>query len=71
MGIKCNYCQSNKVVKNGFTDTDKQCYLCKFCHNKSLIAEEFHSTKFRAMNHIERNHLKRLNRKTLCFSRSL
>ncbi len=207
MEIKCNYCQSNKVVKNGFTATDKQRYLCKSCHKrfitnysynayrkdineqivkftkegvgirgtarilristttllkrilhiareiklppivqhqtyevdelriyigskkhptwivyaldratktpvcfkvgrrnkknlkvvidtlllakakkkytdklplyKSLIAKEFHSTKFRATNHIERNHLtlrthlKRLNRRTLCFSRSL
>ncbi|MDO3425475.1 IS1 family transposase [Chryseobacterium sp. APV1] len=42
-----------------------------------LIRPEIHSTKFRGINHIERKnltlrtHLKRLNRKTICFSKSL
>lgn len=44
---------------------------------KELIPDEMHSTKFRGINRIERNnltlrtHLKRLNRKTICFSKSL
>jgi len=42
-----------------------------------LIPGKIHSTKFRGINHIERNnltlrtHLKRLNRKTICYSKSL
>ena len=44
---------------------------------KFLINPEIHSTKFRGINHIERKnltlrtHLKRLNRKTICFSKSM
>ncbi len=44
---------------------------------KKLIQSEMHSTKFRGINRIERNnlnlrtHLKRLNRKTICYSKSL
>ena len=44
---------------------------------KELIPKEIHSTKLRGTNHIERNnltmrtHLKRLNRKTLCYSKTL
>ncbi len=43
---------------------------------RSLIEPTIHSTKFRGTNHIERNHLtlrthlKRLNRKTICYSKS-
>lgn len=44
---------------------------------KDLIPGKIHSTKFRGINHIERKnlslrtHLKRLNRKTICYSKSL
>lgn len=44
---------------------------------KSLIPKEMHSTKFRGINHIERQnltlrtHIKRLNRRTLAFSKSI
>ena len=44
---------------------------------KQIIPKELHSTKFRGINRIERNnltlrtHLKRLNRKTICYSKSL
>jgi insertion element IS1 protein InsB len=44
---------------------------------KSIIPKEVHSTKYRGINRIERNnlnlrtHLKRLNRRSLCFSKSL
>jgi IS1 family transposase len=42
-----------------------------------IINKKLHSTKFRGINHIERNHLtlrthlKRLNRRSICFSKSL
>jgi insertion element IS1 protein InsB len=44
---------------------------------KELIPKEIHSTKNRGINHIERQnlnlrtHLKRLNRRTICYSKSL
>lgn len=44
---------------------------------KEIIPKEIHSTKFRGINRIERNnlnlrtHLKRLSRKTICYSKSL
>jgi len=43
---------------------------------KELIPAEIHSTKYRGINHIERQnhnlrtHLKRLNRRTICYSKS-
>lgn len=49
----------------------------KLKNYKFLIRPEIHSTKFRGINHIERKnltlrtHLKRLSRKTICFSKSL
>ena len=44
---------------------------------RSLVEKKIHSTTIRGTNHIERNHLtlgthlKRLNRRTICFSRSI
>ncbi|GAA0874326.1 hypothetical protein GCM10009118_07340 [Wandonia haliotis] len=44
---------------------------------KDLIPTEMHSTKLRGINHIERKnltlrtHVKRLNRRTICYSKSL
>lgn len=44
---------------------------------KYLIHKDIHSTNFKATNHIERNnltlrtHLKRLNRRSICFSKSI
>ena len=49
----------------------------KLKNYKFLIRPEIHSTKFRGINHIERKNLtlrtnlKRLSRKTICFSKSL
>ena len=54
----------------------KTIYTDKLIHYKSLLNGVTHSTKPFGTNHIERNnlslrtHLKRLNRKTICFSRS-
>jgi IS1 family transposase len=52
-------------------------YTDKLLQYKSLIPATIHSTRKYGINHIERKnltlrtHLKRLNRKTICFSRSM
>lgn len=54
----------------------KTIYMDKLVHYKSLLSDVIHNTKPFCTNHIERKnlslrtHLKRLNRKTICFSRS-
>lgn len=54
----------------------KTIYTDKLAHYKSLLKDAVHSTRPFGTNHIERRnlsirtHLKRLNRKTICFSRS-
>lgn len=51
-------------------------YTDKLPNYKSLLPISIHSTKYRGTNHIERKnltlrtHLKRLSRRTICFSRS-
>lgn len=55
----------------------RKIYTDKLKNYRFLITRKLHNTAFRATNHIERRnltlrtHLKRLNRKTICFSRSL
>lgn len=55
----------------------KKIYTDKLRHYKLLIKSSIHSTRLHSTNHIERHnltirtHLKRLTRKTICFSRSL
>lgn len=72
----------NKRNLQSVTDTllisnPKKIFTDKLPIYKYLINKEIHSTKFRGINHIERKHLslrthlKRLNRKTICFSKSL
>lgn len=54
----------------------KQIITDKLNIYKELIPKEIHSTKHRGINHIERQnltlrtHLKRLNRRTICYSKS-
>lgn len=54
----------------------KAIYTDKLVHYKSILKDSVHNTKLFGTNHIERKnlslrtHLKRLNRKTICFSRS-
>lgn len=54
----------------------KQIITDKLNIYKELIPKEIHSTKHRGINHIERQnltlrtHVKRLNRKTICYSKS-
>ncbi|MDI1256712.1 MAG: IS1 family transposase [Flavobacterium sp.] len=67
----------NKVITSLELSDAKKIVTDKLKHYRYLIKKEIHSTKHRGINHIERKnlsirtHLKRLNRKTICFSRSL
>jgi IS1 family transposase len=66
----CPVCKSEHLIKSGKTANGKQRY-------RYLITKKLHNTHVHSTNHIERHnlsirtHLKRLNRKTICFSRSL
>ena len=52
-------------------------YTDKLNTYRLVILSEFHSTRFRSTNHIEQNHLslrthlKRLNRKTICYTKNI
>lgn len=65
------------VLKSLFLSKAKTIYTDKFKNYRYLIQHKIHRTVFRSTNHIERKnltlrtHLKRLNRKTLCYTRSL
>lgn len=65
------------VLKSLFLSKAKTIFTDKLKNYGYLIPKRVHRTVFRSTNHIERSnltlrtHLKRLNRKTICFSRSL
>lgn len=67
----------NKVTSTLILAKAKTIITDKLVIYKELIPSELHSTKHRGINHIERQnltlrtHLKRLNRRTICFSKSL
>src|SRR5690606_33260476 len=67
----------NYVLKNLKHSNAKQIYTDGLKNYKYLIDQKIHRVTRHGTNHIERNnltlrtHLKRLNRKTICFSRSL
>lgn len=73
--------RTNKTLSKVITSLElseaKKIITDKLKNYKYLIKKEIHSTKQRGINHIERKnlsirtHLKRLNRRTICFSRSL
>lgn len=73
--------RTNKTLQKVITGLElsdaKKIVTDKLKHYRYLIKKEIHSTKHRGINHIERKnlsirtHLKRLNRRTICFSRSL
>ena len=73
--------RTNKTLSKVITSIElseaKKIVTDKLKNYKYLIKKEIHSTKYRGINHIERKnlsirtHLKRLNRRTICFSRSL
>lgn len=72
--------RTNKTLKR-LTDTlilsnALKVFTDKLPNYKSLLPSSIHSTKYRGTNHIERKnltlrtHLKRLSRRTICFSKS-
>jgi insertion element IS1 protein InsB len=66
-----------KVIKTVTLSNPKKIYTDKLINYKSLIEKGIHNTKNRATNSIERmnltlrTHLKRLNRRSIAFSRSV
>jgi insertion element IS1 protein InsB len=67
----------NVVLKTLQFSEAKRIYTDKLPSYKMLISKPIHHTSIRGTNHIERKnltlrtHLKRLNRRTICFSRSV
>jgi len=74
LGARTNKTLS-KVLETVNFSNPKKIYTDKLINYKSLINKKIHNTKNRATNHIEhmnltlRIHLKRLNRRSLAFSR--
>jgi IS1 family transposase/transposase-like protein len=66
-----------RVIRSLELSNAKKIYTDKLKNYRYLIAKKLHNTVVHCTNHIERHnlsvriHLKRLNRKTICFSRSL
>lgn len=66
-----------RIISTLLLSDAKQITTDKLNIYKELIPKEIHSTKNRGINHIERQnlnlrtHLKRLNRRTICYSKSL
>ncbi|MGE0562526.1 MAG: IS1 family transposase [Flavobacteriales bacterium] len=66
----------SQVTNSILLSEPKMIYTDKLNIYKGLLPEELHSTKQYSINHIERNnltvrtHLKRLNRRTICYSKS-
>ncbi|AEA43379.1 IS1 transposase [Fluviicola taffensis DSM 16823] len=66
-----------KIISTLVLSDAKQITTDKLNIYKELVPKELHSTKHRGINHIERQnlnlrtHLKRLNRRTICFSKSI
>jgi IS1 family transposase/transposase-like protein len=66
-----------RVIKSLELSKARKIYTDKLKNYRYLIAKKLHNTSVHSTNHIERHnlsirtHLKRLNRKTICFSRSL
>jgi len=73
--------RTNKTLKRVIMSLElskaRKIYTDKLKNYRYLIAKKLHNTCVHSTNHIERHnlsvrtHLKRLNRKTICFSRSL
>ena len=66
-----------RVIKSLELANARKIYTDKLKNYRYLIERKLHTTRIHCTNHIERHnlsvrtHLKRLNRKTICFSRSL
>jgi len=73
--------RTNKTLKHVIRSLElsnaRRIYTDKLKNYRYLISKKLHNTHIHSTNHIERKnlslrtHLKRLNRKTICFSRSL
>ena len=73
--------RTNKTLKRVIQSLEfskaKRIYTDKLKNYRFLITKKIHNTRVHCTNHIERHnlsirtHLKRLNRKTICYSRSL
>ena len=67
----------NKVLTSLELSNANKIYTDKLKQYRFLIEKKKHSTQARGTNHVERlhlnfrTHLKRLNRRSICFSRSL
>lgn len=67
----------NAVIKNLLNSNPEKIYTDKLRNYKYLIPKDIHNTKRFGTNFIERKnlsirtHLKRLNRKTICFNKSI
>ncbi|MGV0752412.1 IS1 family transposase [Empedobacter brevis] len=65
-----------KLLTPIFKNNPTKIYTDKLNTYRSVIPSELHSTRFSSTNHIERNHLslrthlKRLNRKTICYTKN-
>ncbi len=76
VGRRTNHTLQVVITSLKLSDARK-IYTDKLKNYRFLIARKLHSTTLHGTNHIERGnltlrtHLKRLNRKTICFSRSL
>jgi len=74
---KRNKTNLQKVISTLILADARQIVTDKLNIYKNLIPKELHSTRHRGINHIERQnltlrtHLKRLGRRTICFSRSI
>ncbi|MFD1553729.1 IS1 family transposase [Putridiphycobacter roseus] len=70
-GFRC----SRRYTDTVLLSKPKEVFTEKFKNYKSLIPESIHTTRRRCNNHIERmnlnlrTHLKRLNRRTICYSK--
>lgn len=65
------------VTETVILSQPKQVFTDKYINYKTLIPEDIHTVKHRCINYIERNsltlrtQLKRLSRRTICFSKSI
>ena len=65
-----------RIISTLLLSDSKQIVTDKLNIYKELVPKKIHSTKNRGINHIEREnlnlrtHLKRLNRRTICYSKS-
>lgn len=76
VGSRCNKTLNGVLITLQLSET-KKIYTDQLKHYRYLISKSIHKTKHFGTNHVERmhlnyrTHLKRLNRRSICFSRSV